>query len=82
MLRNTLVGSSKGGRYRTVRIHHKDLTNSQVSPYISKTMQSRRVKGTGQVVSMEEKKTSWRSLKERATLENLGIDGKIPHNTG
>jgi hypothetical protein len=45
-------------------------------------MQPRSVKGTGHVVSTEEKKTSWGSLKETAGLENLGIDGKIPHNTG
>jgi len=31
---------------------------------------------------MEEKKTLWGGLKERAALGNLGIEGKIPHNTG
>jgi len=30
----------------------------------------------------KKKKTSWGSLKERAALENLGIDGEIQHNTG
>jgi len=44
-------------------------------------MQSRKGRGTRHLINTEEKKTSWESLKERVALENLSIDGKIPHNT-
>lgn len=82
MLRNTFVGSSRSGRWR---IGEGSIIRTLKIPMfhriLVRLMQSKRVKGTGHVVNTEEK-TSWGSLKERAVLENLGIDRKIPYSTG
>jgi hypothetical protein len=66
------------------RLHNEKLNDLYSSPNIIWVIKSRRVRWAGHVARMKEKigayRVWWGNLRERDTLEDLGVDSRIIFN--